>query len=471
MQPGTVLAGRYVVGRRIGAGGMGEVHAGVDQVLERDVAIKTCPIGGDTVALERFRREARTAAALHHRNVVTIHDAGAEAGVAFIVMELLPGPDLASHVAARGPLPVAEAVAIAGQVAAGLAAAHAAGVVHRDIKPANIVFDSIGAARIVDFGIARLEQASGLTTADTVIGSAHYLAPEQVSGEPADARTDLYSLGCVLMTMLTGRPPFEAEHALGVAHQHLSVAPPHVSDRRPQVGPSLDTLVQDLLAKSRDDRPASADDVVQRLAATDGQAASGAAATSVLASSPTSVLPATPATPALPPTAPRAKRRGRARRRPPAALVALLVLALVGLAGWALLGRPDSEAPSAVVTPSVASTGPRTATSSAAATSSAPTQTRDQPIDAPGTSAAVDSLRRAIEGVASVGGLDRRGADDLQRRLDDVTRQLARDNPGQVQKKLDDLDKQVEDLAKKGALSEVGYRLVRAALDALERSL
>jgi serine/threonine-protein kinase len=502
MEPGTVLAGRYVVGRRIGAGGMGQVHAGVDRVLQRDVAIKTCPLGrDDTVALERFRREARAAASLGHRNVVTIHDAGAEARVAFIVMELLPGPDLATYVSERGPLPEREAVAIASQVAAGLAAAHAAGVVHRDIKPANIVFDSVGAARIVDFGIARLEQVSGLTTADTVIGSAHYLSPEQISGEPADARADLYSLGCVLVTMLTGRPPFEAEHAMGVAHQHLSAEPPRLSDIRPEVSPSLAALVRDLLAKSPSDRPASAGDVVQRLAALGSQAAGEGTVTTLLPSAPaTSVLPSTPPTTVLPvaagqapvaaarrdgsqpppfpggprPPATRASTRSRrARRRPNALLAAAVALALVAVVGWALLGGSGGETPPIAGGPSSAPTSSTqpSRTSSPARSSSAPSATQEQPVAEQGSTAAVDALRRAIEAATSVGALEGKAAEDLQRRLDDVSRQLARGNQDQVQKKLDDLDKEVEDLAKKGELSPAGYRLVRAALDALKSSL
>jgi serine/threonine-protein kinase len=502
MEPGTVLAGRYVVGRRIGAGGMGMVHAGVDRVLERDVAIKTIPIGaGDAVALERFRREARAAAALDHRNVVTIHDAGAQGEVAYIVMELLPGPNLDALVSERGPLPEAQAVAIARQAAGGLAAAHAAGVVHRDIKPANIVFDSLGAARIVDFGIARLEQASGLTAAETVIGSAHYLSPEQVSGEPVDPRADLYALGCVLMTMLTGRPPFDAEHALAVAHQHLSAEAPRVSERRPEVSPSLDVLVHELLAKSPDERPASAADVVQRLAGLGSRShdASAAAATTIaMPTTPaTSALPVTPATSVLPtvpsasgaPVSPRTSvmpiavgpeaggrtRSSRPRRRSVSpVLVALAAMALVGLVGWVLLGGPDAEKPAASgqssSAPSAAEKSSRTPEPTASPRPS-PTPEDEQPESELGTSAAVAALRRAIELVGTVGGLEAKRVEDLGKRLDDLTRHLARDNQEQAEKKLEDLDKEVEDLAEKGELNEVGFRMIRAALEALEGTL
>ena len=234
MKAGVLLVGRYRLDRPIGAGGMGQVWAAHDMVLGRDVAIKFQELGvdADRVLLERFYREARSAAALQHPNVVTIFDSGTEGGVAFLVMELLPGPNLEAYVAARGSLPEQEVIALVSEVALGLAAAHAAGVVHRDIKPANLMFDARGTLKIVDFGIARLAQtaAARLTATNIIIGSASYLSPEQVQGRPADERSDLYALGCLMTTMLTGRPPFEAEHPLAVMHQHVSVPPPRVSD-------------------------------------------------------------------------------------------------------------------------------------------------------------------------------------------------------------------------------------------------
>jgi eukaryotic-like serine/threonine-protein kinase len=146
-------------------------------------------------------------------------------------MELLPRPNLETYVAERGPLPERQVVALAAQVASGLASAHGAGVVHRDIEPANLVFDARGMLKVVDFGIAHLAQtaAAGLTVTDTVVGSAPYLSPEQIEGYPAAERSDLYALGCVVMTILTGRPPFEAEHPLAVMHHQVSVPPPHIS--------------------------------------------------------------------------------------------------------------------------------------------------------------------------------------------------------------------------------------------------
>src|ERR671912_2974147 len=182
------LAGRYQLCRQIGAGGVGQVWTAHDAVLGREVAVKVQQVDPDEDydAFERFVREARSTAALQHPNVVTIFDSGTDGDTAFLVMELLPGPTLTGYLALHGPLAEQEAIALAGQVAAGLAAAHCAGVVHRDIKPANLMFDARGTLKIVDFGIARLTQATAtrLTATNAVIGSPPYLSPEQVQGRP-----------------------------------------------------------------------------------------------------------------------------------------------------------------------------------------------------------------------------------------------------------------------------------------------
>src|ERR671917_962279 len=225
MDAQALLAGRYRLDRRIGSGGMGQVWAAHDTVLGRDVAVKVQQFDpqGDRAAFERFVREARTAAGLQHPNVVTIFDSGTDGDIAFLVMELLPGPTLTGYLAQHGLLAEQEAVALAAQIASGLAAAHGAGVVHRDIKPANLMFDARGTIKIVDFGIARLTATTStkLTALNAIIGSPPYLSPEQFEGRPADERSDLYALGCVLTTMLTGRPPFDGEHPLAYAHQHV----------------------------------------------------------------------------------------------------------------------------------------------------------------------------------------------------------------------------------------------------------
>ncbi|MCH8611892.1 protein kinase domain-containing protein [Arsenicicoccus dermatophilus] len=271
MSADTVLAGRYRLDRSIGRGGMGQVWSAHDLRLQRQVAVKTVDLAaaGDDVAAARFQQEAQATAALSHPNIVTIFDNGMDGTTAFLVMELLAGPSLEELVQDEGPLPVDQALEHAQDTASALGAAHRAGIVHRDIKPSNLMLDARGALKIVDFGIARLDQArtSRLTATAMVIGSAPYLSPEQATGGIASPQSDLYSLGCVLMALLTGEPPFEGEHALAILHQHLSATPPRPSDLRPGVPAAVDDLVAQLLAKRPEERPASAGDVAARIAA------------------------------------------------------------------------------------------------------------------------------------------------------------------------------------------------------------
>ncbi|HSO68513.1 MAG TPA: protein kinase [Arachnia sp.] len=268
MHADAVLGDRYRLSRLIASGGMGEVWQAHDAVLDREVAVKLLSAGeSDPSALERFRREAVAMAALQHPNTVLVLDIGTHHRWTYIVMELLSGPTLAQLVASRGPLPEAEVAGLGAQVAAGLEAAHRAGIVHRDIKPGNLMMGASGELKVVDFGVARLSQAaaSALTATNTIIWSALYLSPEQAAGSPADERSDLYALGCVLMTLATGRPPFESEHPIGALHQHVRVDPPLLRTRRPGASAALEALIGELLAKDPDDRPASAAEVAVRL--------------------------------------------------------------------------------------------------------------------------------------------------------------------------------------------------------------
>ena len=208
-----LLADRYELGEVVGAGGVARVHRAVDHHLERDVAIKVLDDAqarsADPSGRDRFLREARSAARLHHPHLVTVYDAGEDAGELFLVMELVDGESLAKLIARRAPLPVDEAVSIAIQILDGLSAVHADGVVHRDIKPANVLVDRAGRVRLTDFGIAkRLDDIEdSLTSAGTVIGTPNYLAPEQSVGGRLSVATDLYLVGLVLDEMLTGRRP------------------------------------------------------------------------------------------------------------------------------------------------------------------------------------------------------------------------------------------------------------------------
>ncbi|HET9690902.1 MAG TPA: protein kinase, partial [Acidimicrobiales bacterium] len=249
---GRVLSGRYRLAAPIARGGMAEVWRGVDEVLDRPVAVKVLltALATDGAVRERFRREAVAAARLAHPNVVATFDTGIDDGLAFIVMELVQGPTLRDLMLERGPLPLGLALSVADQIADALAAAHRAGLVHRDIKPANVlVADDDGPTlrvKVTDFGIAKAAEEAGgadLTLTGTVIGTPKYLSPEQVQGHEPDPRADLYALGVVLFEMLAGRPPFEGPTQMATALAHLTETPPLLSTVRPGVPPELDELV------------------------------------------------------------------------------------------------------------------------------------------------------------------------------------------------------------------------------------
>lgn len=238
MGDGTLIQGRYRLLERIGRGGMGEVWRARDESLGRRIAVKCLkPLGTQhdhsftRVLRERFRREARVAAALQHRGVTVVHDFGEWDGVLFLVMELLEGNDLSRLLEDNKghPLPVADVVDIAEQVASALAYTHEQGIVHRDLKPANIVRTADGTVKICDFGIARLGHDAGFTARLTgtgiAMGTPHYMSPEQIGGDEVDRRSDLYSLGCVLYEMATGVPPFDLGDAWAILVGHRDTEP------------------------------------------------------------------------------------------------------------------------------------------------------------------------------------------------------------------------------------------------------
>ncbi|TQJ17274.1 serine/threonine-protein kinase [Kribbella jejuensis] len=277
---GEVLAGRYRLLTLLGRGGAGEVWQAEDTVLARQVAVKLLrSLDGDPMdAVERFRAEAQSAARLTHPNVVATYDVGTEGDHVFLVMELVPGPDLAKLMRTSG-LPTPGMVeTIATQGARALDAAHEAGIVHRDIKPANLLLAPDGTLKMTDFGIAK--RAGNETTGlGVLLGTASYVSPEQVRGEPATPASDWYSFGCVLHELLTGTPPFTGPTADVVMRQHLDVPPPPIT--RTDVPAELAGLVTHLLAKDPAARPSSAADVTALL--------SPANQTQVLAYTPTAV--------------------------------------------------------------------------------------------------------------------------------------------------------------------------------------
>ncbi|MCF3133169.1 serine/threonine-protein kinase [Streptomyces olivochromogenes] len=251
-----LLADRYELQELLGRGAMGEVWRACDHLLGRPVAVKLLR-AEEAADAERFHLEAQIAARLNHPNVVAMYDFGSHHDQLHLVMELVDGWNLTQERSLRGTLAPAEATAITAQAAAGLSAAHQQGVVHRDVKPANVMLATDRTVKITDFGIARFaeEAASGLTATGKIIGTADYLAPERALGRPAQPASDVYSLGCVLYELLTGRPPFSEATSLAVAQQHVSATPAPPYRLRPGIPRSVSDYVLHMLAKDPAHRP------------------------------------------------------------------------------------------------------------------------------------------------------------------------------------------------------------------------
>ncbi|HEV6955749.1 MAG TPA: Stk1 family PASTA domain-containing Ser/Thr kinase [Promicromonospora sp.] len=266
-----VLAGRYEVGELVGRGGMAEVHIGHDTRLGRTVAIKVLrsDLARDPSFLTRFRREAQSAAALNHPAVVAVYDTGEDVHqnaqgedvhVPFIVMEYVEGHTVRDILTDGAAVPIEEAVEITVGVLSALEYSHHAGIVHRDIKPANVMITPTGAVKVMDFGIARAmaDSAATMTQTHAVIGTAQYLSPEQARGEQVDTRSDLYSTGCMLFELLTGRPPFQGDSPVAVAYQHVGQEPQRPSEIATDVPEVLDRITLKALTKDRDQRYSTA---------------------------------------------------------------------------------------------------------------------------------------------------------------------------------------------------------------------
>jgi Protein kinase domain len=265
---GRRLGERYRLDTIIASGGMATVWRGTDEILNRPVAIKVLhqELSRDGELLERFRLEAVAAARLSHPSVVRVFDTGVDDGVCYIVMELFEAPTLAAAVAERGPLPPAEAAHVVRGALQGLAHAHREGIVHRDVKPSNILVDETGFVKVTDFGIAKAAFADGdVTTTGNLLGTAKYLAPEQIDGGAVDARTDLYAAGIVLYEALTGRPPFESETHLATATMRLTKAPTPPGSLRPGIPRDLEGVVLRAMARAPGDRYETADEMAAAL--------------------------------------------------------------------------------------------------------------------------------------------------------------------------------------------------------------
>lgn len=269
VQPGGRVAGRFVIERLLGSGGMGAVYQARDEQLGEMVALKV--IAGsallDPGAADRFRREASAARRISHPNVVRIHDIGEEQGVLFMSMEYIAGDSLSALLERHGTLPIPQLRDVVAQVCAGLAAAHEAGVVHRDLKPGNILIDGAH-VKIIDFGLARLAHIEGMTATGMILGTPEYMAPEQIRGKPVDPRTDIYALGAVIYHALTGRPPFQGDSPIAVGFKHCSeelVLPQQIKGDVPA---AWSELVARAMSKDPSHRYAGATELAAKLPAT-----------------------------------------------------------------------------------------------------------------------------------------------------------------------------------------------------------
>lgn len=355
---GTVLGNRYTLTERIAVGGMGEVWAATDTVLARNVAVKLLhpALSQESDFVERFRAEARHAAALQHPNIATVFDFGEDDGTAYLVMELVVGQPLSQLIHERAPLSVQETTAILIQAATALDAAHQGGVIHRDVKPANILITSDGTAKLTDFGISRAVDSAPLTQTGQVLGTAQYLSPEQALGQTATAASDIYALGVVGHEMLTGVRPFDTGSVVSTALAHINQPPPQLPDTVP-VG--VRDVISAALAKDPADRPATASAMAHALGMPGAAFASAAriapdsAASAAFASNmdaPTQAMPAP--TQALSFTEPGIPDR-RSRRRP-AWLMGAAAAMLGALAFFALsqgVGGIGSTTPPVTTTP------------------------------------------------------------------------------------------------------------------------
>ena len=480
------LQGRYELAEVIGRGGMGTVYRAFDLVLGRPVAIKTLSwliADQHPNSVARFEREARAAAALSHPGVVAVYDTGVEESTHFIVMELVAGRSLEAVLRDEAPLEPDRAVAIAAAVADALAAAHAAGIVHRDIKPANVMLAEDGSVKVLDFGIARAKGANTLTQTSSVLGTAAYMAPEQAEGKPADERSDIYALGCVLYALLAGHPPFDGAGLAAILHRQANTVPAPLRDENPRVSPALSALVMKMLAKSSADRPRSAAEVRRRLTSR-----SGAPPLAAPATAPTARMTERQVPPAPPHAAPRHVAAPRARRRllvVGALAGVVLIIALVALVSGAgaphraAAVKPNRTASTATVArrrspataPATSATPAASAKSATSATNqrtTASTPTAPPPATVPAAAAAVTAL---ITGGVHSGTVDPQAGQQIATGLTAILNSWRTGKPADAQHHLVALTHQMTVLAQGGQIASAVAPTLSGALANLGSAL
>lgn len=363
---GRVFDDRYEVTRKLGSGGMADVYLANDRLLGRQVALKilSTRYAHDEQFVERFRREASSAAGLNHPNIVQIYDRGEAEGTYYIAMEYLEGRSLKEIILTCAPLSSDLLISISVQVLEALRSAHRRDVIHRDIKPQNIIIDNDGRAKVTDFGIARAGSASTMTEAGSILGTAQYLSPEQAQGQPVEAASDLYSLGVVMYEMATGRPPFDGDNPVSIATQHVHERPIPPRNIAPDVPEDLEAFILRSLGKKPTERYLTAQAMLDDLRKVQDGQAIGAPA--VFREEATGVMSPAAAASMVQPTqvrpkvsdvldrAPEPQYDERSRRRSvwPWILVVVLILALAGGA-YAISSNFGSAGTDLVVVPGV----------------------------------------------------------------------------------------------------------------------
>jgi serine/threonine protein kinase len=433
-----VLNSRYEVESRLGEGGMAKVFAGTDRLLGRKVAVKvlSSQYAQDKTFVERFRREAQAAAGLNHPNVVSVFDTGSDDGVHYIVMEHVEGRTLADIIGEEGALRPARAVEIAVDVCRALSSAHEKGMVHRDVKPGNILLTPDGGVKVADFGIARVASGEPLTVTGSVMGTASYLSPEQARGGSIDARSDIYSLGCVLYEMFTGKTPFAGDSLVSIAYKHVEEEPTAPSLVNPAVPAGLSAVVTKAMAKDPADRYQSADEMAGELREASADAAPAKA---VPTNERTEVLPVSPGGPTTTAPLPVTVSRERGRRWWPLATAAV-VLAVFALAVALILARDD---PLPVSRPSLPP-----------ATSPPPTTTPPPEPTVSSVEEAFQSVALAVTAAVTGGTLESDDGEDLLGRAQEAVEKYRELKLEEAVGKLGELETKVGELITDQKISE-----------------
>jgi serine/threonine-protein kinase len=460
-QARRTLAGRYRLAEVIGRGGMGTVYRAEDLVLGREVAVKLLPgraADQDPADVARFEREARAAAALNHPALVAVYDAGSDAAARFIVMELVAGRSLEAMIRDDGPVDGRRAAAIAAGVADALAAAHAAGFVHRDIKPANVMIAPDGSVKVLDFGIARVTDGTALTQNASVLGTAAYMSPEQALGEPADQRSDIYSLGCVLYALLTGGPPFTGDGVAAIVNQHANVEPRPLPATNGRISPALAALVMRMLAKAPGERPQTAAEVRDELRGLPRGSQPTPDYQPVLAAP-----GATEVTRVLPPTVAPAPGRARSRILAWGALLAAAILVVIAIAALAPGGAAHHPRTAAART-NKRHHHHRAVSATRTSTTTAPTSSTSATSSPPTVSQAAAALTALTTQDVQAGTIDQQAAQQITSGLSAILNSYGMGHTNDVQHELANLSQQVAQLELHGDITAAAAPAITRAI-------